>query len=118
MTLLAELSESRRELSLVSRELEVTAKALAEDQRKLKAREKDVVDMHNNHVKMRLSLTEIRELHLPVRPTYDPEEDVPCSECNKRWPCPTYKKINTPDHLVVSSLMEMQRDLSRGRDHD
>lgn len=102
-------------LQLANRTLE---RDLRETERKLKARDKDVADMHNNHIKMRESLTIIRELHLPVEPSYDVHDDVPCAECGKRWPCPTYRKIRTPDHVVVSSLIDMVRTMERRPDAD
>lgn len=109
----AKAREAESAVVSLRRSEEAQSKQILDLERKLKARERDVTEMHNNHVKMRGSLSTIRELHLPERPTYDVDEDVPCAECQKRWPCPTYRKIRTPDHVVVSSLLDMARDLAK-----
>lgn len=111
--ILLESNEYRKEAQSLRQSDEAQRKQILDLERKLRSRDQDVVNMHDNHVKMRRSLTEIRELHLPIEPTYDPSDDVPCQECGKRWPCPTYRKIRTPDHVVVSSLIEMERSLLR-----
>jgi hypothetical protein len=105
--------EADRERRLLRQSDVAQGRRILDLERKLRARERDVAEMHNNHIKMRGSLTQIREMHLPERPTYDVNEDVPCRECQKRWPCPTYRKIRTPDHVVVSSLLDIARDLAK-----
>lgn len=117
MDLNRKLSDARRAASDLKVEFDKASHAASELERKLKGRDRLVADMHNNHVDMRRSLIEIRELHMPGHSWTDAvtgELFQMCKTCDmQRWPCPTYRKIKTPEHLVVTSLLDMERDLSK-----
>lgn len=113
----------RQELSQLRSEHASLLKENANLERKLKGSEKLTVDMHANHVKMRQALADIRDLHMYVNTnSYVHHKDgtverlQKCGGCGEGWPCATYRKIQMPEHLIVSSLIEMERELAAKED--
>lgn len=99
----ASASAHLQDLRSLQREHGLLAKRAEDLERKLKGQEKLTTDMHNNHVQMRLALSDIRDLHMP--------EGEDCRECGRPWPCTTYSRIKMPDQVAITGLILIEQQL-------